>query len=70
MNDAITSLLITSVGALFALLIRYCFYSKCDRVKCCCFELHRAVGAESTDIQEVTVNMPTSPRNSQKEIRV
>lgn len=48
MNDVILSLLITSVAALVALFIRYSFYSKCDNIKCCCCELHRAVNAEQT----------------------
>jgi hypothetical protein len=59
MNDAILSLLITSVAALLALLVRYSFYSKCDVVKCCCCEIHRAVGAEgNTPEMSVAVTTP------------
>lgn len=47
-NDVILSLLITSVAAIIALFIRYSFYSKCDNIKCCCCEVHRAVNAEQS----------------------
>ena len=63
MNDAILSLLITSVGAILALLVRYSFYSKCDTVKCCCCELHRAVTSESNDIENVQVTTPRGGHN-------
>jgi len=62
MNDAILSLLITSIGAILALIVRYSYYSKCDRVKCCCCELHRAVVQEGNEIEEVRVNVPQSPK--------
>jgi hypothetical protein len=59
MNDAILSLLITSVGAILALVVRYSYYSKCDKVKCCwCCELHRAVTAEGNELEEVKVVSP------------
>ena len=62
MNDAILSLLITSIGAILALIVRYSYYSKCDRVKCCCCELHRAVVQERNEIEEVKVNVSQSPK--------
>lgn len=59
MNDAILSLLITSVGAILALIVRYSYYSKCDSVKCCwCCEIHRQVVAEGNELEEVKVTSP------------
>jgi hypothetical protein len=59
MNDAILSLLITSVGAILALVVRYSYYSKCDNIKCCwCCEIHRQITNEENEIQEVKVTTP------------
>ena len=65
MNDVILSLLITTVGAIAALFIRYSFYSKCDTVKCCCCELHRAVGQEK-DTPENNNQPPNTPRGQEQ----
>ncbi len=61
MNDAILSLLITSVGAILALIVRYSYFSKCDTVKCCCCELHRQVVVEGNEIDDVKVTTPGRP---------
>lgn len=72
MNDAILSLLITSVGAILALTVRYSYYSKCDRIECFCCKIHRAVIAERNDIEEIVVNVPQTPKgmSEQKSIRI
>ena len=50
MNDAILSLLITSCAGVVCLLIRYLFYSKCDKITCCwCCEIHRLVNYENKE---------------------
>ena len=64
MNDVIMSLLITTVGAIAALFIRYSFYSKCDTVKCCCCEIHRAVGQEKETPENNA--QPNSPRGNEQ----
>ena len=50
MIDAGIIYLSTSLGTgllvLFGLCVRYSFYSKCVRVKCCCIELERDVNDE------------------------
>lgn len=59
MNDAILSLIITGGFAWLTLVVRYCFISKCDSVKCCCCEIHRAVGVETQNPEiQVAVSSP------------
>lgn len=79
MNDAILSLLIATSAGLCGLLIRYCFYSKCDSVKCCCIEIHRMVNNENTNPENnndfTSVNIrpivsPKKPIEEQKSIRI
>jgi hypothetical protein len=66
MNDAILSLIITGGFAWITLVIRYCFLSKCDVIKCGCCEIHRAVGQETTQPEiQVAVTTPKG-MNEQK----
>lgn len=44
-------LLTTSSFAFFALVIKYCLKSKCDRVECLCFKIHRNTEQELPDIE-------------------
>jgi hypothetical protein len=66
MNDAILSLLITSIGAILALIVRYSYYSKCDRIECFCCKIHRAVATEGHEIEEVRVSVPQTPRSGEQ----
>lgn len=53
------TLIITGGFAWLTLVVRYCFISKCDSVKCCCLEIHRAVGAEAQNPEiQVAVSSP------------
>jgi len=49
MNDAVVITLIGAVGAVLGILIRYLFYSKCTRVKCCGCEIDRDTIHEQTN---------------------
>ena len=41
MNDAVVITLIGAVSAVIGIVIRYLFYSKCNKVKCCGCEIER-----------------------------
>jgi hypothetical protein len=72
MNDAILSLLITSCAAIIGLLIRYAFYSKCDKITCCwCCEIHRQVNYENKEnendnTQEIKIDVKTPEQKIMK----
>lgn len=48
-------LLTTSAFAFFALAMKMCLKSKCDKVECFCFKIHR-----NTE-QEIDVELPPTP---------
>ncbi len=79
MNDAILSLIIATSAGLCGLVIRYLFYSKCDKVDCCCCHIHRMVNNEGANPENnnndfVSVNIrPITPKKNieeQKSIRL
>lgn len=51
-------LLTTSSFAFFALAMKMCLKSKCDKVECFCFKIHRNTDQE-TDVEMQTPPTPT-----------
>jgi len=49
---------ISITSGVIVLALKMCFKSKCDSVKCFCFELHR-----NTE-QETDIEMPPTPSNN------
>jgi hypothetical protein len=49
MNDAVVITLIGAVSAVIGIVIRYLFYSKCNKVKCCGCEIERDTIHEETN---------------------
>jgi len=45
-NIVFFSSLSTGLIALIALMVRYCFLSKCNKIKCCCIEIDRQIENE------------------------
>jgi len=52
----------------FGLTIRYCLKSKCDRIECLCFKVHRNIEAEEDiaqmEIENGVYNKPSSDKIS------
>jgi hypothetical protein len=66
MNDAVVITLIGAVGAVLGILIRYLFYSKCTRVKCCGCEIDRDTIHEQTNPDNNNSNreLKTTPNDN------
>lgn len=54
---------ISIVSGMFVITLKYCLRSKCDSVKCFCFEIHRNTEQEVQDV-------PESPRLDRQFSRV
>lgn len=57
MIESTIIVLITTASALCGLIVRYCFLSKCNSIKCGCVEIHRNTNEE----QQIAI--PNSNRN-------
>lgn len=55
---------VSALTASFALTLRMCLRSRCDRVDCLCIKIHRAVDLESMEAQhQPQLSSPTVDQN-------
>ncbi len=50
-NEVFWVSFISILGGLVVISLKYCLKSKCDTVKCLCFEIHRNTAGEVSDIE-------------------
>ena len=67
-SDTILTLVIGSGTTVLLLSVRYLFYSKCKRVKCCCFEClrdiqHELDHPENNNNNETKINISPETEN-------
>ena len=63
LSDTIILSLITGASAIFGLIVRYAFLSKCSSVSCCCIKIHRDIQHE-INIQQNQELEQKSPQNT------
>lgn len=60
LSETFFIIVVTGGFAFLGLVIRYCLKSKCDKIECGCFKIHRNTAEELPDVEQ------PSTRNHQR----